>query len=247
MPPLKGAILDKEFLPSPSEAAKTIAHLEKSKSRESSNEGSPAKPDPTSTDIPRNLFRKSGTSDILGRAAESPDGKVNNLMPGGTRHSAGGEKMDAPTWSDAVKTVSWSSFGEALQVPCIRQALLVGTVVGTLVGGALWVTGRPAGRASNGAFWTFMGSNGVTHFWCDRARRREKGNVRIVKEAWEEKRNSKKVEWDKYRVERLQQVEREVREQREKGKSVEKGISSDWWKRWVWDSSHNAKPKGREG
>jgi cytochrome c oxidase assembly protein subunit 20 len=160
-------------------------------------------------------------------------------MPGGTRHSAGGSQaLDTPTWGDALATVQLSSFREALAVPCIRQSLMIGIASGFFGGGAFWISGRSGIRAVNAAMAAFFVGSPVSFAACDWQRRREKRRVRVVKEAWEERRREKQVEWETYRERRLVEVERE---ERDKSRAVRKDI---WWPVWDWGSGTE---RGREG
>jgi cytochrome c oxidase assembly protein subunit 20 len=147
--------------------------------------------------------------------------------------------MDVPTWSDAFSSISTSSFGSALSVPCIRQALIVGMTCGFVAGGGMWISGRPGFRIANTAVLTFLGSSPVSFAYCDWDRRRERRTVRVVKEAWETKRTEKKLEWEKFREEKMREAQMDAKQ---KTTPKEKTTSSSWW----WSQSKSIS-RGREG
>jgi cytochrome c oxidase assembly protein subunit 20 len=145
--------------------------------------------------------------------------------------------MEVTTWTDALATIKPESFGAALAVPCIRQALTFGMVCGFFGAGAAWVSGRPALRVANMAVMTFLGTSPLSFGYCDWERRRERKTVRVVKEAWDAKREEKKLEWEKFREAKLREVQRDGKQ---KPTPQQKTSSSSWWR-------SSTGPKGREG
>jgi cytochrome c oxidase assembly protein subunit 20 len=231
-PPLKGIIAEPEWRPSVAEAEKVLG-LDKSSPSSQSQSPSDSSEQPQSSQS-SSLYRKSGTSDILGRVAEAPDHKVYNSMPGGTRHSAGGEKLNAePTIGDAIAMFSPVDAGKSLfQSHCFRTACMTSIASGFVIAGALWSVGKRARVVSNGAVVTFLATNVGSYTWCNRQREIERKTYRLVKEAWEEKMLVKSGDWDKLKEEKA----RKATIPPNKGSRAAAGSS------WFWKSG-----KGREG
>lgn len=60
-----------------------------------------------------------------------------NIMPGGTAHTAGGEKADnAPTYIDAVRSLGPEYYLNFHKRPCVRDSQLQGLAAG-FAGGSL--------------------------------------------------------------------------------------------------------------
>jgi hypothetical protein len=210
-PPLKGIIAEPEWRPSQEEAKKVLGY-DKEDANPSIQSTQYAESESQSQRLQSSLYRSSGTSDILGRAAEAPDGKSHNLMPGGTRHSAGGETFHShndPTFGDAVTNVVTNPVAASkslLLMPSFRIAILTGIASGFVVGGALWSVGKRVPKAANGAVTTFFVTNIVAFLWCERKREHERKQSRLVQQVWEESRLKKAGEWEKLKAERERRI-----------------------------------------
>lgn len=82
--------------------------------------------------------RKPGTkyeSFVPGASGDNP-----NVMPGGTQHTAGGEKIGGVSLSDGFKTIQPQDFLEIHKYPCVREAILTSIGTGFGTGGlmAIW-------------------------------------------------------------------------------------------------------------
>ncbi|KAF2664956.1 hypothetical protein BT63DRAFT_428911 [Microthyrium microscopicum] len=231
MPPLKGIIVDPEYPPTVAEARSALAHHERSfdattdQARAAGQQPSDASIDP---------YRKSGTSDILGRAAATSENE--NALPGGTRHTAGGDKL-APEASvvGMLKSIGWDDFKGVVNEPCFRQAWLYGLPAGGLVGGALWILGKSRRKIYQWGFWSGYGVSNAVFLVCMNSTRTRKRNMAVVKETWEETRRDKKVQWEKYKEKQRTDKEKKVLEEQTKTTS---------WLSWA---SKDGKPRGREG
>jgi hypothetical protein len=231
-PPLRGIIAEPEKRPSKAEAQKVLGY-----------DGTPTATGKTggstqNKDTSSSLYRSSGTSDILGRAAEAPDQQSHNMMPGGTRHSAGGERFDVePTVKEAfTNTISHPVLAaqSLFLMPCFKTAMLTGMTAGFVVAGVLWSVGKRIPRAANGAVVTWFVVNPVTFLWCERRREEERKGFRMIREAWEEKREAQIEEWQRVKAERERQGKPVVPSTTEASGS------------WFWQSGRKTRP-GREG
>lgn len=63
-----------------------------------------------------------------------------NVLPGGSKHTAGGKIKEAKI-SDALKTIRPGDFLHIHQMPCARDALLVGIGAGFGMGGLRAIMG----------------------------------------------------------------------------------------------------------
>ena len=58
-----------------------------------------------------------------------------NSMPGGTAHTAGGEKVgDGPTYFDAVRSLGWDYYLNFHKRPCVRDGQMTGIASGFVAG-----------------------------------------------------------------------------------------------------------------
>lgn len=77
--------------------------------------------------------------------ASAPPQDNPNIMPGGTQHTAGGEKIGDVGISDGLKTIQPKDFLEIHKYPCVREALLTSIGTGFGTGGlmAIWGSESP--------------------------------------------------------------------------------------------------------
>ncbi|KIX94651.1 uncharacterized protein Z520_09697 [Fonsecaea multimorphosa CBS 102226] len=107
--------------------------------------------------------------EMLGNPAEPA-----NTLPGGTYNSAGGKPPEV-TWRDAFN-FSYGGKGPSwYQVPCARDALLVGIASGGAVGGARFILRGLSSMliTTNLAVAGFALSASGMYYWCDQRRREE--------------------------------------------------------------------------
>lgn len=260
MPPLKGIIVDPEYPPTAEEAAHALRKHDRVFSAPASQQpepqdftkgrrgGTATAPDRSrgaksqeslgeqAKDDVVDPYRKSGTSDILGRSATTDE--VINEMPGGTRHTAGGEQMKDVGVTDIIKNLSFEDFKNVHKIPCFRESWLYGIGAGFLVAGALWTVGKRGPTISNGLFGSTLGVSAVQFTWCNSSRQREKRQVKMVKEVWEGKKEEKREQWEKFKEKKKhERLEREAKEQ-----------SRKTWSGWLSSiQSGTTGPRGREG
>ena len=164
-----------------------------------------------------------------------------NALPGGTAHTAGGEKFeDKNMLVDAVKTVKWQDFMTVHQQPCARDGFVTGIAGGGATGALMWVIGsmsnhfltifitmltqclEPVARATNWAVLGFVFMSFGAYEICNYKRKVEKTGVRMMHEVMEEKRQKQKEQKELAKAE----AERRKREREEEWKR------RPWWRKW---------------
>ena len=253
--PLRGIIGDAADLPSESEARKVFSKEETERRRKEQEAAGLAPPtrtrrpsipgpisrqplvrpdrddaDTSAGKAPFNPKRSSGTSQLLNTAPPST-GEIVNTMPGGTFHTAGGEKPRELSVREAMSDFKPSDLLKVHQIPCVREALLQGMAAGTAVGAGRWIIGRAVWSCLNWAAGTFIGVSVVGHSYCQYQRGRErhgmKAAVKIMDEKQEEKRKAfaeRKEAIMKKREESAQKKEEEEQKNNRRLGSILK-----WW------------------
>ncbi|KAF1946485.1 hypothetical protein EJ02DRAFT_450576 [Clathrospora elynae] len=145
-----------------------------------------------------------------------------NIMPGGTAHTAGGEKTDVnPSYIDAVRSLGPDYYKNFHKRPCVRDSQLLGIAAG-FTGGSLAATiGKPVRVASNWAVATWCGVSVISYQVCQYQRSKEKAGIRQAQELMEKKRASIEAKKEARRRAREEQdrieTERRAEEERRRG------------------------------
>ena len=116
-----------------------------------------------------------------------------NSMPGGTAHTAGGEKLDSanePSYIDAVRSLGPEYYLNFHKRPCVRDSQLQGLAAGFAGGSLAAIVGRPVLVASNWAVATWCGVSVVSYQVCQYYRSKEKAGIKQAQELMEKKRAS---------------------------------------------------------
>ncbi|KAF2129862.1 cytochrome oxidase biogenesis protein, Cox20 subunit [Dothidotthia symphoricarpi CBS 119687] len=115
-----------------------------------------------------------------------------NVMPGGTAHTAGGEKTSAagPTYIDAVRSLGPEYYLNFHKRPCIRDSQLQGIAAGFAGGSLAAIIGKPVLIASNWAVATWCGVSVVSYQVCQYYRSKEKAGMKQAADLMEKKRAS---------------------------------------------------------
>ncbi|KAF2851100.1 hypothetical protein T440DRAFT_467841 [Plenodomus tracheiphilus IPT5] len=144
-----------------------------------------------------------------------------NIMPGGTAHTAGGEKTSdgGPTYFDAVRTLGPEYYLNFHKRPCVRDSQLQGIAAGFAGGSLVAIVGKPIYLASNWAVATWCGVSVVSYQVCQYYRSKEKAGIRQAQELMEKKRASmeakkearrkQREEYDRQEQARRQEEERQ--------------------------------------
>jgi cytochrome c oxidase assembly protein subunit 20 len=229
MPPLKGALLDREFVPTAAEEQRVFDRLlSKDKPQDDVNgteaAGTQADENSQAAQQLSDVNRRSGTSDILGRAATERVELANRV--------AGGKKPEDVTAVDVLRGITLDDFKNAYKMPCFTTSFVQGMTAGFLVAGGAWIVGRRVGQVANVAVYTTLGASSLSFVYCNYQRQREKKTVRIIKEAWEVKQEEKKVEWEQLKAKKFLEAQ------------SKRSQASSWWRFW---EGREVRPRGREG
>ncbi|KAH3948082.1 cytochrome c oxidase assembly protein COX20 [Parastagonospora nodorum] len=113
-----------------------------------------------------------------------------NIMPGGTAHTAGGEKTDGggPSYIDAVRSLGPEYYMNFHKRPCVRDSQLQGLAAGFAGGSLAAILGRPVRISSNWAVATWCGVSVVSYQVCQYYRSKEKAGIKQAQELMEKKR-----------------------------------------------------------
>lgn len=142
------------------------------------------------------------------QVAPRPRGPA-NIMPGGTAHTAGGEKMDGegPSYIDAVRSLGPEYYTNFHKRPCVRDSQLQGIAAGFVGGSLAGVLGKPVWLASNWAVGTWCAVSVVSYQVCVHYRSKEKAGIKQAQELMEKKRAT---------IEAKKEARRRAREEQEK-------------------------------
>ena len=161
-----------------------------------------------------------------------------NTMPGGTAHTAGGEKTTdgGPTYFEVVRTLGPDYYLNFHKRPCVRDAQLQGIAAGFAGGSVAAIVGswcalakihttftnskaEPVYLASNWAVATWCGVSVVSYQVCQYYRSKEKAGIKQAQERMEKKRASmeakkearrrQREEYDRQEQARRQEEERQ--------------------------------------
>ncbi|KAF1839632.1 hypothetical protein BDW02DRAFT_563697 [Decorospora gaudefroyi] len=146
-----------------------------------------------------------------------------NVMPGGTAHTAGGEKTadGGPTYFDVVRGLGPEYYLNFHKRPCIRDSQLQALTAGFAGGSLAAIIGKPVAAASNWAVGTWCCVTVVSYQVCQYYRSKEKAGMRQAQELMEKKRASIEAKKEARRRAREEQdrLERERKEEEERRKS----------------------------
>ncbi|EXJ53523.1 uncharacterized protein A1O5_13194 [Cladophialophora psammophila CBS 110553] len=181
------------------------------------SEGRPLRRPKSKHDFPKTQAGKMW--EMLGNPAESA-----NTLAGGTYNSAGGKPPEV-TWRDAFN-FSYEGKGPSwYQVPCARDALLVGIASGGAVGGLRFILRGLSSMliTTNLAVAGFALSASGMYYWCDQRRREEARGMAMAVQGMRmlhEKKAREKAAEDAARV-----AAAEIKEQERKRRG-------QWYKFW---------------
>lgn len=137
-----------------------------------------------------------------------------NIMPGGTAHTAGGEKTDnAPSYLDAVRSLGPEYYLNFHKRPCVRDSQLQGLAAGFAGGSLAAILGKPVRQSSNWAVATWCGVSVVSYQVCQYYRSKEKAGIKQAQELMEKKRAT---------LEAKKEARRRAREEEEKLRVAER-------------------------
>ncbi|OSS52430.1 hypothetical protein B5807_03068 [Epicoccum nigrum] len=144
-----------------------------------------------------------------------------NSMPGGTAHTAGGEKVDSdgPSYIDAVRSLGPEYYMNFHKRPCVRDSQLQGLAAGFAGGSLAAIIGKPVLIASNWAVATWCGVSVVSYQVCQYYRSKEKAGIKQAQELMEKKRANIEAKKEarrrqKEEFERLEELKRLEEERR---------------------------------
>lgn len=138
-----------------------------------------------------------------------------NIMPGGTAHTAGGEKSTdgGPTYFEVVRNLGPEYYLNFHKRPCVRDAQLQGIAAGFAGGSLAAIVGKPVYLASNWAVATWCGVSVVSYQVCQYYRSKEKAGIKQAQELMEKKRASMEAKKEARRKQR-EEYERQDQMQR---------------------------------
>ncbi|KAJ4365815.1 hypothetical protein N0V83_008436 [Neocucurbitaria cava] len=164
------------------------------------------------------------TRETVDATAQPPRPKAPaNIMPGGTAHTAGGQKTDTegPSYIDAVRSLGPEYYLNFHKRPCVRDSQLQGIAAGFAGGSLAAILGKPVRIASNWAVATWCGISVVSYQVCQYYRSKEKAGIKQAQELMEKKRATIEAKKEARRRAREDQerVEQERRMEEERKKS----------------------------
>ncbi|KAL1637265.1 hypothetical protein SLS58_009452 [Diplodia intermedia] len=140
-----------------------------------------------------------------------------NVMPGGTQHTAGGERIGDVNLSAGLKTIQPKDFLEIHKYPCVREALLTSIGTGFGTGGlmAIWGTG------------VFVFTSIASYEFCKQKRRLEAEGMTRAVEIMDRKREEK-------RAKKLETIaaRRKAKEESDRLEEERMNAKKPWWKVW---------------
>ncbi|KAF2144388.1 uncharacterized protein K452DRAFT_266155 [Aplosporella prunicola CBS 121167] len=165
-------------------------------------------------------------------AVAAPQQRQNpNIMPGGTQHTAGGEKVEELALSKAVGMIQPHEFFEIHKYPCVREALLTGIGTGFGIGGIMGIWGKPLMKSCNWAMGAFCIMSIGGYEFCKRKIQLEKEGLTRAVEVMERKKDEKKIRREQAIAARRKAKEEQDRLDELRMKEEAKR-SKSWWKVW---------------
>ncbi|KAK7508983.1 hypothetical protein IWX49DRAFT_536380 [Phyllosticta citricarpa] len=152
-----------------------------------------------------------------------PPGQSANIMPGGTQHTAGGEKMEQ-TGNSLAQTFKADDILKVHQQPCAREAFLTGIGSGFGVGGLMAIWGKPIKKSCNWAVGVFMGTSILSYEFLRRKRSLEKQYMVQAVEMMDRKKEEK--------MRKKEEVIAARRKAKEEAERQAEEAKKRWWKFW---------------
>ncbi|EKG16609.1 Cox20/FAM36A [Macrophomina phaseolina MS6] len=151
-----------------------------------------------------------------------------NIMPGGTQHTAGGEKLEGVRLSEGFKTIQPKDFLEIHKYPCVREALLTSIGTGFGTGGLMAIWGKPLVKSCNWAAGVFVFTSMASYEFCKQKLRLEREGMARAVEIMDRKREEKKAKRQEMIEARRKAKEEADRLEEERLRTSQKS----WWKFW---------------
>ncbi|CAI6338905.1 unnamed protein product [Periconia digitata] len=161
-------------------------------------------------------------SEIL-RASRPPA----NIMPGGTAHTAGGQRVeDGPTYFDVVRRLGPEYYLNFHKRPCVRDGLMTGIASGFVAGSVAAVLRRPVYLCTNWAVGICVMAACGHYQTCQYYRGREKDGMKQAQVLIEKKRAS---------MEAKKEARRRAREEQERIEEMQRQeqIRRKSWSYWA--------------
>ncbi|KAK8254395.1 hypothetical protein HDK77DRAFT_370286 [Phyllosticta capitalensis] len=152
-----------------------------------------------------------------------PPGQAANMMPGGTQHTAGGEKMEL-TGNSLAQTFKPDDILKVHQQPNAREAFLAGIGSGFGVGGLMAIWGKPLKKSCNWAVGVFMGTSLLSYEFLRRKRYLEKQYMTQAVEMMDRKKEEKRK--------KKEEVIAARRKAKEDADRLAEEAKKRWWKFW---------------
>ncbi|KAL8733525.1 MAG: hypothetical protein Q9181_003558 [Wetmoreana brouardii] len=151
-----------------------------------------------------------------------------NSLPGANANTTGGRPPQYATLTDALKSIKLEDFKEVHKKPCTRESFLTGIGAAFGIGGVRAILGGgPVFTACSWAVGAFAFSSFGMHEYCQYKRKIEKGNVRRMQEALEQRKEKKRIEQEQ-RLEEARKAMQQAKEEEERSS----------WKSWAfWKKS----------
>ncbi|KAF2086250.1 hypothetical protein K490DRAFT_66798 [Saccharata proteae CBS 121410] len=172
------------------------------------------------------IYEGFSSAGIQSKTAENP-----NVMPGGTQHTAGGDKMKPVAIGDGIATIQPKDFMEIHKYPCVREALMTGIGTGAGTGGLLYVLGKPIPKACNWGVTMFCFSAAGTYEFLKRKLALEKEGMGRAVEIMDRKREEKRKQKEAMIAARRKAKEEADRLEEQRMKE-EEARKRSWWKIW---------------
>ncbi|KAK8156673.1 hypothetical protein IWX90DRAFT_510808 [Phyllosticta citrichinensis] len=153
-----------------------------------------------------------------------PSGQSANIMPGGTQHTAGGEKLDPLTGNSLAQTFKPEDLLKVHQQPCAREAFLAGIGGGVGVGSLMAIWGKPVKKSCNWAVGIFMGTSLLSYEFLRRKRSLEKQYMTQAVELMDRKKEEKRK--------KKEEVIAARRKAKEEADRLAEEAKKMWWKLW---------------
>ncbi|KAF2685904.1 hypothetical protein K458DRAFT_300170 [Lentithecium fluviatile CBS 122367] len=156
------------------------------------------------------------TVSTLVREARAPA----NVMPGGTAHTAGGERVGAegPSYIDVVRNLPADYYLTFYKRPCVRDSQLTGIGAGFVGGSIAAIMRKPVLICSNYAVAAWCAAGCIHYQICQHYRSREKDGMRQARELMEKKRATIEARKEARRKAREEQLRLEEEQRREEAR-----------------------------
>ncbi|KAL0260677.1 hypothetical protein SLS55_004367 [Diplodia seriata] len=150
-----------------------------------------------------------------------------NVMPGGTQHTAGGERIGDVNLSAGLKTIQPKDFLEIHKYPCVREALLTSIGTGFGTGGLMAIWGKPVVKSCNWAAGVFVFTSIASYEFCKQKRRLEAEGMTRAVEIMDRKREEKRA-----KKQEIIAARRKAKEESDRLEEERMNAQKPWWKVW---------------